>query len=44
MKKIFNWIKTHIPRWLDLSHDQPWDISSIKDLKDKTRQEKKKDI
>jgi len=25
MKKILQWIKEHLPRWLDLSHDEPWD-------------------
>jgi len=19
-----SWIKDHLPRWVDLSHDQPW--------------------
>ena len=45
MKKIFQWIKTHIPRWLDLSHDKPWDHSTIRDSENKeSRQEEKKDI
>jgi hypothetical protein len=25
MKKIFKWIKEHIPKWLDLSHSKPWE-------------------
>ena len=24
MKKIFKWIKEHLPRWFDLDHNQPW--------------------
>ncbi len=44
MKKIFNWIKTHIPRWIDLSYDQPWNHSSIRDSKKNNGQEDKKDI
>ena len=24
MKKILKWIKEHLPRWLDLSHSEPW--------------------
>ena len=27
MKKILHWIKEHLPRWLDLNHDKPWDTS-----------------
>ena len=26
MKKILHWIKNHLPRWADLSHDKPWDL------------------
>ena len=44
MKKIFHWIKIHMPRWLDLSHDKPWDKSTIRDSQNKGRQEGKKDI
>ena len=25
MKKILQWIKEHLPRWLDLSHSEPWE-------------------
>ena len=25
MNKILKWIKEHLPRWLDLSHNQPWE-------------------
>jgi len=25
MKKIIAWIKDHLPKWLDLSHDEPWE-------------------
>ena len=25
MKKIFKWVKEHLPRWLDLSHHKPWE-------------------
>ena len=25
MKKVLLWIKNHLPRWLDLSHDEPWE-------------------
>tara|TARA_B100000427_G_scaffold198200_1_gene164670 strand:+ start:1050 stop:1205 length:156 start_codon:yes stop_codon:yes gene_type:complete len=24
MRKIIDWIKAHLPRWFDLSDDQPW--------------------
>jgi hypothetical protein len=27
MKKILYWITEHLPRWFDLSHDEPWDPS-----------------
>jgi hypothetical protein len=35
MKKILHWIKDHLPRWLDLDHDKPWDIPE-KDNGDKS--------
>ena len=35
MKKILHWIKEHLPRWFDLSHDEPWDIRE-KDNEDKS--------
>ena len=25
MRKIITWIKEHLPRWLNLSHDKPWE-------------------
>ena len=25
MRKVIYWIKEHLPRWLDLGHDKPWD-------------------
>ena len=25
MNKILKWIKDHLPRWFDLSHNQPWE-------------------
>ena len=25
MKRIIAWIKDHLPKWLDLSHDKPWE-------------------
>ena len=25
MNKILKWIKEHLPRWLDLSHSEPWE-------------------
>jgi len=25
MNKILKWIKEHLLRWLDLSHNQPWE-------------------
>jgi len=25
VRKIGKWIKEHLPRWLNLSHDKPWD-------------------
>jgi len=25
MKKIWHWIKEHLPRWMDLSHPEPWE-------------------
>ena len=28
MKKVLLWIKNHLPRWLDLSHDEPWDADT----------------
>jgi len=31
MKKILHWIKEHLPRWLDLSHDKPWNTSKEDD-------------
>ena len=30
MKKVLLWIKNHLPKWLDLSHDEPWDPDSNK--------------
>ena len=44
MKKIFQWIKTHVPLWLNLDHQRPWEHSTIRDSKNKQgRQETKKD-
>jgi len=25
MKKILNWIKEHLPKWMDLDHQRPWE-------------------
>tara|TARA_B100000902_G_scaffold169979_1_gene164505 strand:- start:1195 stop:1368 length:174 start_codon:yes stop_codon:yes gene_type:complete len=25
MKQIIKWFREHLPKWLDLSHDEPWD-------------------
>jgi hypothetical protein len=33
MKKVLLWIKNHLPKWLDLSHDEPWDADSKKNRK-----------
>jgi len=27
MNKILKWIKEHLPKWLNLSHDKPWEKS-----------------
>ena len=24
MRKIFKWIKEHVPKWMNLNHSQPW--------------------
>ena len=24
MKKVFKWIKDHLPRWLDMNEPRPW--------------------
>ena len=24
MKSIFKWFKEHLPKWLDLSNNEPW--------------------
>ncbi len=44
MKKILKWIREHVPRWLDLSHQRPWEHPTIKESQNKSRQEDKKDI
>jgi len=30
MKKVFKWIKEHLPKWIDLSHDKPWSKNNDK--------------
>tara|TARA_B100001250_G_scaffold293592_1_gene255242 strand:- start:581 stop:688 length:108 start_codon:yes stop_codon:yes gene_type:complete len=30
MKKIWHWIKEHLPRWMDLSHSEPWESPTKK--------------
>ena len=25
MKKVWKWVKEHLPRWLNLNHSKPWE-------------------
>ena len=36
MVKIVDWIKNHIPKWVDLSHPEPWNSKKTNKEKEDT--------
>ena len=29
MKKIWEWVKEHVPRWVDISNPKPWEKKPV---------------